>query len=44
MTKLNINIKVKAFEELAPVIEMVKKLDLDKISDCTLQVTIELGV
>ena len=42
MTKLNINIKVKEFEELAPVIESMKKLDLDKISGCNSQVTVEL--
>lgn len=41
MTKLNINIKVKEFEELAPAIENVKKLDLDKISGCNPQVTVE---
>ena len=42
MIKLNINIKVKEFEELAPAIESVKKLDLDKISGCNSQVTVEL--
>ena len=33
MTKLNINIKVNEIEEIAPVIERVKKLKLNKIPE-----------
>lgn len=32
MTKLNINIKVNEIEEIAPVVEYVKKLELNKNS------------
>jgi hypothetical protein len=44
MTKLNINIKVNEIEEIAPVIESVKKLELNKISECNPVVTVELEV
>lgn len=44
MTKLNINIKVNEIEEIAPVIESVKKLELNKISECNAVVTVELEV
>ena len=42
MTKLNINIKVNEIEEIAPVIESVKKLELNKIPECNPVVTVEL--
>lgn len=44
MTKLNINIKVNEIEEIAPVIESVKKLELNKIPKCNPVVTVELEV
>ncbi len=44
MTKLNINIKVNEIEEIAPVIERVKKLKLNKIPECEPEVTVELEV
>ena len=44
MTKLNINIKVNEIEEIAPVIEKVKNLELGKVAECNLEVTIELEV
>ena len=44
MTKLNINIKVNEIEEIAPVIESVKKLELNKIPECNPVVTVELEV
>ena len=44
MTKLNINIKVNEIEEIAPDIESVKKLELNKISECNAVVTVELEV
>jgi hypothetical protein len=44
MTKLNIKIKVNEIEELAPVIEKVKNLELGKVAECNPEVTIELEV
>ena len=44
MTKLNINIKVYEIEEIAPVIESVKKLELNKIPEYNPVVTVELEV
>lgn len=44
MTKLNINIKVNEIEEIAPVIEKVKNLELGKVAECNPEVTIELEV
>ena len=44
MTKLNINIKVNEIEEIAPVIESVKKLELNKIPEYNPVVTVELEV
>ena len=44
MTKLNINIKVNEIEEIAPVVEYVKKLELNKIPEYNSVVTEELEV
>ena len=44
MTKLNINIKVNEIEEIAPVIESVKKLELNKIAEYNSVVTVDLEV
>lgn len=44
MTKININIKVNEVEEIVPVIESVKKLELNKIAEYTPVVTIDLEV
>lgn len=44
MTKLNINIKVNEVEEIAPVIESVKKLELNKFAEYNPVVTVELEV
>lgn len=44
MPKLNIKIKVSEIEELAPVIEKVKNLELGKVAECNPEVTIELEV
>lgn len=44
MTKLNIKIRVSEFEELAPIIEKVKNLELGKVTECNPEVTIELEV
>ena len=44
MTKLNIKIKVSEIEEVAPVIEKVKNLELGKVAECNPEVTIELEV
>lgn len=44
MTKLNITIKVNEIEEIAPVIESVKKLKLNKIPEHNQVVTVELEV
>lgn len=44
MTKLNIKIKVSEIEELAPVIEKVKNLELGKVAECNPVVTVELEV
>lgn len=44
MTKLNINIKVNEIEEIAPVVEYVKKLELNKILEYNPVVTVELVV
>ncbi|MGO5070220.1 hypothetical protein [Roseburia faecis] len=44
MTKLNIKIRVSEFEELAPIIEKVKNLELGKVAECNPEVTIELEV
>ena len=42
MTKININIKVNEVEEIVPVIESVKKLELNKIAEYTPVVTVDL--
>lgn len=44
MTKLNIKIKVNEIEKIAPVIESVKKLELNKIPEYKPEVTLELEV
>ncbi len=44
MTKLNINIKVNENEEIAPVVEYVKKLELNKIPEYNPVVAVELEV
>ena len=43
MTKLNINIKIKNLDELKPIIEQIKTLNLNKISELNPEVAIEFG-
>lgn len=43
MTKLNIKIKINNLEELKPIIEQVKILNLNKISELNPEVAIEFG-
>ena len=42
--KVNITVKVNEIEEIAPVIESVKKLELNKIPEYNPVVTVELEV
>lgn len=43
MTKLNIKIKINNLEELKPIIEQIKTLNLNKISELNPKVVIEFG-
>lgn len=43
MTKLNIKIKINNLEELKPIIEQIKTLNLNKISELNPEVAIEFG-
>lgn len=43
MTNLNIKIKINELEELKLVIEYIKTLNLNKISELNPEITIELG-
>lgn len=43
MTNLNIKIKINELEELKPVIEYIKALDLNKIPELNTEVIIEFG-
>lgn len=43
MTKLNIKIKINELEELKSVIEYLKTLNLNKISELNPEITVEFG-
>lgn len=43
MTNLNIKIKINELEELKPVIEYLKILDLNKIPELNPEITVEFG-
>ena len=43
MTKLNIKIKINVLDELKPVIEYLKTLNLNKIPELNPEITIEFG-
>ena len=43
MTKLNIKIKINELEELKPVIEYIKTLNLNKIPELNPEITVEFG-
>ena len=43
MTKLNIKIKINNLEELKPIIEQIKTLNLNKISELNPEVATEFG-
>lgn len=43
MTNLNIKIKINDLEELKPVIEDIKTLNLNKIPELNLEITVEFG-
>ena len=43
MTKLNFKIKIYNLEELKPIIEHIKTLNLNKISELNPEVAIEFG-
>lgn len=42
MTKLNIKIKINVLDELKPVIEYLKTLNLSKTSELNPEITVEL--
>ena len=42
MTKLNIKIKINVLDELNPVIEYLKTLNLNKIPELNPEITVEL--
>ena len=43
MTNLNIKIKINELEELKPVIEYIKNLNLNKIPELNPEITVEFG-
>ena len=43
MTKLDIKIKINELEELKPVIEYIKTLNLNKIPELNPKITVEFG-
>lgn len=42
MTKLNIKIKINVLDELKPIIEYLKTLNLNKIPELNPEITVEL--
>ena len=43
MTKLNIKIKINVLDELKPIIEYLKTLNLNKIPELNPEITVEFG-